>query len=57
MNHVSPNGAEPGSFAHAAEAWALSQGMSIPDEQRFPHMYRGMLDDFSESDASVDFDR
>ncbi len=56
MSHVSPNGAEPGSFAYAAEAWLLSQGMSIPDEQKLPHMYRGMLDDFSESDASVDFD-
>lgn len=55
--HISPNGAEPGSLVHAAEAWLLSQGLFIPDQGKHRHLFQGMLDDFCESDAYAEFDQ
>lgn len=47
--HISPNGAKPGSVVHDAEAWCLSQGLTIPLQSKYRHMFQAMLDDYSES--------
>lgn len=47
-DHISPNGAQPGSFIHHAEKWALNQGLKIPTFHKHPRMFHGMLDDYSE---------
>ena len=47
QNHFSPNGAEPGSYVHDAEAWWISQGFTkIPKEGT--HAYQAMCDDFTD---------
>jgi hypothetical protein len=51
--HVSPNDAEEGSFVYAAEAWALRQGLAIPDAQCQPYMFQGMLDDYQTSEPRI----
>lgn len=48
--HQSPNDAHVDSFVYAAEAWTLKQGLVIPDRDRFPGMFQGMLDDYSSRD-------
>jgi hypothetical protein len=48
-HHVSPNGAEPGSVVHDAEAWLLKEGLKIPNKYRHPWLYQGMLDDYSDN--------
>lgn len=53
--HISINGAEPGSLVHAAESWLLAQGLLIPSKAKHPAMFQGMLDDFSESKAGQEF--
>lgn len=50
LSHISPNGAVPGTWQYAAEAWVRDQGLTIPTKKQ-PHMYQGMLDDFQESGA------
>lgn len=47
-DHISPNGAEPDSVVHDAEKWLLSKGGKIPISGKFPHMFQGMLDDYSD---------
>jgi len=47
--HISPNGSVAGTFHHAAEAWALSEFLTIPSRILHPHIYQGMLDDFLET--------
>lgn len=51
--HISPNGSVAGTFHHAAEAWVLSEYLTIPNRMLHPAMYQGMLDDFLESLAFV----
>jgi hypothetical protein len=48
--HVSPNGAEEGSFVYLAEEWTIEHGGTIPSEEKFPHMFQGMIDDYLESE-------
>ena len=43
--HDSPNGSEPGSIMHAAEAWMLAHNYSIPSHEH-SHLVNGMLDQF-----------
>lgn len=50
LSHISPNGAIPGTWQYAAEAWVRDQGLQIPT-MKHPRMYQGMLDDFQESGA------
>jgi len=47
--HISPNGAEPGSIVHDAEAWMLKQGLTIPLERKHRNLYQAMIDDYSDS--------
>jgi hypothetical protein len=49
--HISPNGSVAGTFHHAAEAWALSEFLTIPNRMLHPAMYQGMLDDFLDRQA------
>lgn len=47
-HHISPNGAQPGSLVHDAEAWMLAQGYGIPLEKH-GLLYQAMLDQYMES--------
>ena len=53
---ISPNDAKSGSFVWLAEEWLLSKGGEIPLKSKFPRMFQGMLDDYTDQydpDAEV----
>ena len=55
IKEISPNNAEEGSLVRAAEKWLLSQGFMVPTKQQYPHLFQGMLEDFSESEEGRNF--